>query len=215
MVMVKNGKEVRMMVDPAGFAIPRNRVSKYDRLRDREVRRLTKAFAAERLRMEGLMGKVLESIERVKAERGTGVAERGNIQFSSFDNLMRVEVVTRYKIELDDRALDAKRMMVDYVTKGLDDVKDAQHRQAVLALITDTFTPTRGGCLRANMVVRLLNYKIMAKEWQSACAVLREAMETYRSKSYVNVSTRESHQDDWSTIRLDLADCWPAGFVVS
>lgn len=213
MANIATEKQKRMM-DASGEMVPVKYVPAYDRLRDREVRRVVKAFSAERERLEKLMGKVLGTVEKLKVARGIGVAGKGNIQFSSFDNLMRVEIVTRYKIELDDRALQAKQMMVDYVMAGLKDVKDHNHKQAALQLINDTFTPTKSGCLRSNMVVRLLNYRIVAREWQAACAVLREAMVTSRSKSYLNVSTRESHQGEWSTIRLDLADCWPLGFVV-
>ena len=210
----KAAKKPRVMVDASGIEVPAAYVPKYDKLRDREVRKLVRIFEDERKRLEGVMRTALETVEKIKEARGEGVAERGNFQVCSFDGLARVEIVTRYGILLDDRALEAKRMMVEYVMAGLADVKDHNHRQAVLQVITDTFTPARNGCLRANMVVRLLNYKIMAKEWQAACAVLREAMTTSRSKSYINVATRRTHQDEWRTIRLDLADCWPAGYTV-
>lgn len=202
------------MMDGSGNWVPVKWVPKYDKLRDREVRRMVKAFDAERARLEGLMDKVLATVQKLKKARGTGIAEKGNIMFSSFDNLARVEIVTRYRIELDDRAMLAKKMMLDYVNECLADVKNGDERVAVMQIITDAFTPNRGGCLRANMVVRVLNYKIRAKAWRAACDVLRDAMSTSRSKSYVNVSTRESQQSDWSVIKLDIADCWPEGFVV-
>lgn len=202
------------MIGPGGESVPIGWVPAYDKLRDRKVRQVVKMYHDERERLETLMVKSLAVVQEIMQARGNGIAERGNFQVSSFDNLMRVEIVTRYKIELDDRALKAKQMMLAYINECLADVKKSDEKIALLAIITDAFTPTSGGCLRANMVVRLLNYKIRAKAWQDACEVLRQAMVTNRVKSYINVSTRATHQDEWSVIRLDIADCWPEGFVV-
>lgn len=202
------------MIGPGGEIVPVAWVPAYDKLRDRKVRQVVKLYQAERERLEELMVKSLAVVQEIMQARGNGIAERGNFQVSSFDNLMRIEIVTRYKIELDDRALKAKQMMLAYINECMADVKNSDQRIAMMQIITDAFTPASGGCLRANMVVRLLNYKIRAKAWQDACEVLRQAMQTNRVKSYINVSTRGTHQDEWSVIRLDIADCWPEGFVV-
>lgn len=199
------------MIDASGDQVPLKWVPAYDQLRDRKVKQLVKLFDNERKRLEGCMDKALKIVEEISEARGAGIAERGNFQASSFDNLCRVEVVTRYRIELDDRALQAKQMMLDYVKEGLVDVKDAGHRELLLQLINDTFTSTNGKTLKAAMVIKLLNYKITAKRWREACDVLRSAMQSHRAKSYINVSVRDGHQAEWQTIKLDLADCWPEG----
>lgn len=202
------------MIGPGGESVPVAWVPAYDKLRDRKVRQVVKLYQAERERLEELMVKSLAVVQEIMQARGNGIAERGNFQVSSFDNLMRIEIVTRYKIELDDRALKAKQMMLEHFNQCLTEVSKSEERIAMLQMITDTFTPTRGGALRANMVVRLLTYNFKSKLWQDACAILRQAMQTNRVKSYINVSTRGTHQDEWSVIRLDIADCWPEGFVV-
>jgi len=199
------------MTDAAGKEVPVEYVQKFDRLRDKKVRRIVTSFTKARKALETLMAGTLAEVETLITERGVGVADRGNVQISSFDGMMRVEIVTRYSIILDDRAIEARRMMRAYLGQGLEQIHDFGPRQAALALVDDAFTPSRAGSLRTAMVQRLLNLKIIAPEWRDACEVLRSAMETYRGKSYLNVSVRPSRQQDWETIRLDIADCWPAG----
>lgn len=214
MIIVKEigGKKVRMIADSTGYPVPVANVDKYDLQADREVRKVVKTFAAERSRLEALMVQVIEVIKKLVEVRGIGVADRGNMQFSTYDRMMRLKVVTDYSMELDDRAKDARRMMMAIATEGIEEVKNFAGKQAMLAFIEDVFTPNKSGFIRSGMVWRLLKLKIMLPGWQEACAVLRSSMDTHRSKSYITVATRGSYQDDWVTLRLDIADCWPDGF---
>jgi len=217
MMMTKEvgGKKVKMISDSTGYFVPVKNVDKIDLLVDQKVRKVVKAFKGERLRLDALMSFVLDVVAVLIKARGYGVADRGNVSFMTYDNLMRFEIVTRYKLELNEKAKEAKQMMLTFATSGLEEIKDFPSKQALFAFIEDVFTPSKNGCIRPAMVARLLGYKIVAKEWQDACAVLRTAMVTHRAKSYVNVSERIGYQSDWVTIRIDLADCWPEGFDVN
>lgn len=197
------------LVDQNGERIPRKYVSDYDIERQMELESNVKEWLAERERLENLAEKTIQSAKYLEALRGTGMAERGNMQITSLDGLKQMEIVTAWRIELDDRATEAKHAMVEYVKKGLEEVKDPSAKQTLLAIIKDTFTPTRSGCLRNAMVVRLLNYNIKAKEWQDACALLRSAMQSIRGKTYLRINVRKSINDDWQMIRLDMNDCLP------
>jgi len=197
------------LVDQTGASIPKKYVNDYDIERQMELESIVKDWRSERERLEKLAEKTKESAKYLEDLRGTGMAERGNMQITSLDGLMQIEITTSWRIVLDDRAIEAKHAMVAYVKKGLGDVKDFAHRQAVLAIIEDTFTPTKAGCLRNGMVVRLLNYKIINKEWQDACTLLRSAMQTQRGKSYLKVNVRPSTNADWEMIRLDMNSCLP------
>ena len=195
--------------DQCGEKVNRRYLSDYDIERQMEMVSVVKDWKEMRVRLEQLALKTYQSAQYLEQMRGTGMAERGNMQITSFDGLSKIEIAASWKIVLDDRAIEAKRMMVDYVKQGLGEVKDFAHRQAVLAIIEDTFTPTSGGCLRNAMVVRLLNYNIKAKEWQDACALLRSAMQSIRGKTYLRINVRKSINDDWQMIRLDMNDCLP------
>lgn len=197
------------LIDQGGESIPRKYVSDYDVERQMELLTVVKEWQAEREKLEQLALKTLESAQYLETLRGTAMAERGNMQITSFDGLMQIEIITAWRVVLDDRAIEAKYAMVEYVKKGLSTSKDDIHTQAVMAIINDTFTPTKAGCLRNGMVVRLLNYNIQAREWQDACALLRAAMQTCRGKSYLRVNVRSSINDTFEMIRLDMADCLP------
>jgi len=214
MMMTKEvgGKKVRMITDSTGYPVPVANVDKYDLLADREVRKVVKAFAAERGRLDQLMRKVIDAIKKLVEERGSGVADRGNMQFSTYDRLMRINVVTDYSMELDDRAKQAREMMMAVATKGLQDVKGFASKQVLMAFIGDAFEKNKKGFVRTGMVWRLLKLKVIDHDWQAACAMLLSSMNTHRSKSYVTVATRESYQSDWVTLRLEWSDCWPEGF---
>ncbi|MCK9185791.1 MAG: DUF3164 family protein [Candidatus Cloacimonetes bacterium] len=197
------------LTDQSGESIPKKYVQDYDVERQMELESVVKEWLAERERLEKLADRTMASASYLEALRGTAMAERGNMQITSFDGLMQLEITTAWRIILDDRAIEAKHAMVEYIKKGLGDVKNVAERQAVLAIIEDTFTPTQAGCLRNGMVVRLLNYKILAQEWQDACTLLRAAMQTIRGKSYLRVKTRTSTRADWEMIRLDMNSCLP------
>lgn len=214
MIIVKEvgGKRIRMIKDSTGYPVPVSNVDKYDLLADREVNRVVKMFEDERTRLEQLMLRVVEIVKKLVIARGSGVADRGNMQFTSYNRLLRLKVVTDYTLELNDRAKVARQMMMAVATSGLEDVKNFASKQTLLAFIEDVFTPNTSGFIRSGMVWRLLKLKVVSKDWEEACQVLRSSMETHRNKSYLNVSTRESCQGEWVTIRLELSDCWPVGF---
>ena len=195
-------------VDQKGDNVPKKYVQDYDMERQLELESVVKGWLAERERLEKLLERTMESATYLEGLRGTAMAERGNMQITSFDGLMQLEITTAWNIVLDDRAIEAKHAMVAYLKKSLGDVKTFEDHQAILAVIEDTFTPTKGGCLRNAMVVRLLNFKILAQEWQDACTKLRAAMQTIRGKSYLRVNTRPSIQGEWQMIRLDINSCF-------
>jgi len=212
--MAKQAKKQRRKVpqfftDQSGDSVSRKYLSDYDIERQLELQSVVKDWLAERDRLEALAAKTFASAKYLEDLRGTGMAERGNMQITSFDGLTKIEIAASWRIVLDDRAIEAKHMMINYVNLGLGDVRDADHQQAVRAIINDTFTPTASGCLRNAMIIRLLNYKISAPEWLKACAMLRDSMQTTKGKAYLRVWTRSSLNADWQMIRLDLNDCLP------
>jgi hypothetical protein len=202
----------KTMLDAMGNDVPIRYVSHYDRARDVGVRRIHTRWVKARSFLERVMADSLADLERIAAARGEAgieVAEKGNLQVSSFDGMLTVGLVVRYEIHLDERVVRARELMLDYA-RGLASKLGGDDAQALLALIDEAFQASRSGALSVSRVLSLMRRDIRAPQWQEAKRLLSESMETRRGKSYLRVESRPDRQHDPTPIRLDIADCWPA-----
>ncbi len=204
-------KKEATMIDSMGNAVPVRYIPKYDRERDRIVKRIHARWLKARADLEKVMVETLGDLEKLaiaRGEAGVQMAEKGNMQVSSFDGLTTVSINVRYEIHLDDRVKQARDLMLEYA-KSLASQLGGEDAQALLELIDEAFQATRSGSLSVARVLSLMRRNITAPKWQHAKKLLEESMETRRGKSYVRVEQRPSRQHDPIPVRLDIADCWP------
>jgi len=200
------------MVDSMGNVVPVRYVSKYDRLRDKNARRVLARFQKTRAALEKLMGECLDDVLEIQVERlretGTEVAEKGNFTCMSFDGLVEISIEQNYTIRLDDRVQQAQKMMLDYA-RGLVKGVEKDGAEALLLIIEEAFRAGSSGNLSVARVLSLVRKEVKSAAWQEAKKLLMDAMTTTKGRAYLRVRTRASAQHNWESIRLDIADCWP------
>lgn len=205
-------KKTNIMIDSMGQEVPISYVSKYDRERDRLVKRIHSRWVKGRAYLERLMADSLADLDKIAQARGDAgldaTGDKGNMQVSSFDGLTTVGLVVRYQIHLDDRVQQARDLMLEYA-QGLAKQLGGDDAQALLELIDEAFQASRSGQLSISRVLSLMRRDIKAPQWQQAKKLLTDSMETRRGKSYLRVESRISRQHDPEPVRLDIADCWP------
>ena len=199
-------KKENLWTDINGDQVPAKYVSKFDKARDAVSRRILKRFNAGR--------KVLEQIVRESIEDRDGlmklkesVGSKGNFQTSSFDGLIQISIDQQYNIQLDERVARARELMLEYVNSELSRLdKDTTFLRK---LVEDSFRANAKGYLPIASILKLTRYEVKDKRWGEARGILQNAMKPVPGKRYLNCRVRNTTQQDFKTIRLDLADCWP------
>ena len=206
--MSKNGTE-KTMRDALGNDVPVRYVKPYDRLRDAAVRKVLKRWEAARAALEKLHADTLADLAAVAEARGEPVAEKGNMQVTSFDGNICVSLNQRYEIRLDDRVTTARDMMFAYaqnLVKGM----GGEDGRALLEIIRQAFEVSRSGNLPMAKISALLKMNISHGDWCAAKQMIVESMTPEKGKCYIRVERRASRQMDMTPVRLDIADCWPS-----
>ena len=143
--------ELGWMVNNLGQEVPIKYVPKYDRLRDKSVRKILGMWEKERAALEEGRGGVAEGTEHRAegAEREDckmELAKKGNFSVSSFNGDITVRIEQQYRIILDDRVKEAQEIMAAFADKLIGKIQSLDAR-ALSVLIRGTFAPSRNGML--------------------------------------------------------------------
>lgn len=196
----------RTMTDAQGQVVPVSYVKPYDRERDRIARRILQRWIAERDRIARLKAETLDDIAKLQAMGRSKYGEqvggaKGNVQFSSFDGLIRVRLDARTMVEFDDRFRQAQDLILAYA----DELAGSTGEQDIVTIIRAALTPNAGGMLARSRLIGLLRINIKAEKWLLAMDLLRECQLVKSGKTYIYVETRRSVDCDWEMIPIDIA----------
>lgn len=205
----------KFLTDTDGNPVPLRHVSAYDRLRDKKVKAIYARWIKARGVVERCMADCVKDIidlqgERAKLPNGE-IGLKGNFSVSSFDGLTHVLVKQHYNLKLDDRAKQARDIMLAYAESMVGKVKAVAgiDVQFLRNLITGAFKPSSTGALPVGKVLELIRYTVNDPEWARARSMLIDSMNAEKGKAYLIVGRKPGRQHDLETIRLDAADCWP------
>jgi hypothetical protein len=195
----------KTMTDAQGQQVPLAYVKPYDRERDRIARRCLKRWQTARAMLERVYRETeadIEAIERLAAEgrQDRRLGKKGNFQFSSFDSLIQVARSARYELRFDERLRTAQGIIEAIISEK------AEGADADLAeLVKGIFRPTSDGLLSQARVMGLFRLKIKHPRWAEAMDLIRESIESRRGKNILSVRTKDSRDDEWLSILLDIA----------
>ena len=212
--MKTDGKPT-FLTDTDGNPVPLRHVSAYDRLRDKKVKAIYARWIRARQVVERCMADCINDVLEIQGERAKlpngGIGLKGNFAVSSFDGLINVQVKQHYNLKLDDRAKQARDIMLTYAESMVGKVKAVAgiDVQFLRNLITGAFKPSSTGALPVGKVIELIRYTVNDPEWARARAMLIDSMNAEKGKAYLIVGRKPNRQHDLETIRLDAADCWP------
>lgn len=199
-------KKENLWTDINGDQVPAKYVSKFDKARDAVSRRILKRFNAGRKVLEQIVRESIEDLDGLMHLKES-VGAKGNFQTSSFDGLIQVSIDQQYNIQLDERVARARELMLEYVNSELSRLdKDTTFLRK---LVEDSFRANAKGYLPISSILKLTRYEVKDARWNEARGILQDAMKPVPGKRYLNCRVRNTPQQDFKTIRLDLADCWP------
>ena len=199
-------KKENLWTDINGDQVPAKYVSKFDKARDAVSRRILKRFLAGRKVLEQIVRESIADLDGLMKLKES-VGAKGNFQTSSFDGLIQVSIDQQYNIQLDERVARARELMLDYVNSELSRLdKDTTFLRK---LVEDSFRANAKGYLPIASILKLTRYEVKDARWNEARGILQDAMKPVPGKRYLNCRVRNTTQQDFKTIRLDLADCWP------
>jgi len=200
------------MTNNLGQVVPISYVKKYDRQRDKSVKKVLSMWQKERAALEKIMAESLKELHGLLKARNEdckmSLAEKGNFSVASFDGAIIVRLEQNYRIFVDDLVKEAQVIMEAYAERLIGKV-GGQDGKALGIIIRGTFSPTRSGSLSMAKVQMLLDMDIPDPEWQKARKLLYASMHPEKGKAYIRVGIRKDRQHDYEYIRLDAADCWP------
>jgi len=200
-------KQITTMTDSNGQEVPIKYVGKYDRQRDQVSRRILARFTKARQALEKVVAESIADLDELKGGKEK-LGEKGNFSTRSFDGLIQVSIRQQYNIRLDERVIRARELMLDYVNGVLDRVEGVDV-SALKLLVQAAFKANAQGYLSAGKVLTLMRMEVNNEKWREAKRILQDALKPERGKQYLCCEVRSSTQADFTSIRLDIADCWP------
>ena len=200
-------KPISTMRDSNGNDIPLKYVSKYDKAKDKAVRRILVRFKNTRSMLESVVSQTIAELQALAQTKET-LGAKGNFSARSFDGLIQVSIRQQYNILLDERVVHARELMLGYVTGVLAKV-GGNDAKALRLIVAEAFKANAQGFLSTAKIMALLRMEIDNPDWHEAKRILQDSIKPQKGKRYLICETRPDTQHDFSAIRLDIADCWP------
>ena len=200
-------KQVTTMRDSNGNDIPLKYVSKYDKAKDRAVRKVLARFLHAREMLEKVVAETIDELDEL-AKTKESVGEKGNFSARSFDALIQVSIRQQYNIFLDERVVKARELMLGYVERVLAKV-GGNDAAALRLIVAEAFKANAQGFLSTGKIMSLLRMEIADADWREAKRILQDAIKPQKGKRYLVCERRATTQQDFRPVRLDIADCWP------
>ena len=200
-------KQVTTMRDSNGNDIPLKYVSKYDKAKDKAVRKILARFVKARHALESVVTETVAELNELAATK-VSVGAKGNFSARSFDGLIQVSIRQQYNILLDERVVQARELMLGYIEGVLERV-GGNDAQALRLIVSEAFKANAQGFLSTGKIMSLLRMEIDNADWREAKRILQDSIKPQKGKRYLVCETRISTQMEFEAIRLDIADCWP------
>lgn len=193
------------MRDPKGRLTPLELVSDQDRLIDGFVReRLAKAaamsaaiaaFRQETFEEVAALRELL--LERYGAKKG---GEKGNVSFTTFDGLGRVQVQVADRLTFGPEIQAAKALIDECLQEWT-----ADGRAEVRRIVLDAFQVDKEGQVNRARILGLQRLAIDDPRWVSAMQAITDSRRSDSTAEYARFHRRSSPDASWTAISLDAA----------
>ena len=202
-------------VNPLGNEVPPESVSKFDKERDRIVRRIHAIYAKahEQLRTAKVQTDANLDLIRKLAAKQTGVklgGAKGYFQIRSFDGKIIVRFENVAVKEFDERLETVQRLVFEAIDEkasaaSVGDEKQKKDVQDLRNLAADAFRPRgREGKIDRQRVRDLLNIAFDHDKWRQAQKIIRECDRTIGHRAYVRVAVQADPKAKPEPIILDI-----------
>lgn len=193
------------MTDAKGSLVPINLIKPVDKLEDEIVRKIMKYATDLNAQITRFRGHTMTDLGEFDAlldqEYNTKKRGRkGNRTYSTFDGLQKVVVQIQDTIDFGPQLQQAKTLLDECMNEWA-----ANARPEIQAIITRAFNTDKEGKVNRSEIFMLLRLDISDERWLEAMRAIREAMRVTSSKEYVRFYTRDTIQDPWKPVTINLA----------
>lgn len=195
----------KYMRDARGALMPLELVKAEDKLKDEVVRKVmsfAKPLSDQVRRFAGYTFRDVASVQSLlEQEYGVTVGgKKGNIQLMSYDALFKVEVRVRDRLEFGPEILVAKALFDECLLEW-----SAETRPELRSLIVNAFNADSDQRISRSDVFMLLRTESDDEKWIEAQRALGAALIVVGTKSAIYLWERESVQDGWTSITINMA----------
>lgn len=205
-ITVVNGRDY--MTNADGGLTPLELIKAEDFIEDQMVRKVigfAKPLSAELARFKQHTRADIAEFDRLlEAKYGLvkkGRAGAGNQKYRTIDGLMIVETRVNKLIEFGPQLQIAKGLIDECLNEWTED-----GRAEVRGLVTRAFKVDNAGQISKSAMFELFKVESEDTRWLQAMAAINAAVRVIGSKEYLHFSFRESHDADWISISLNIAD---------
>lgn len=202
-------KAKKQWIDPKGLIIPADRVTKFEKKKERVADRLLRQAQDINNRLQVFKDECRDLChdiyEQALEEKGvTGADRKGNFTFYNFGESIKVETRVSERIDFDDAGIEAAKAKFDeFMNNATESVDDA----FVRSLISDAFA-TRRGKLDVKKVFDLIGKRKRVDKdkyplFHEAIDLIEDSIRRPDSKTYFIVSVKMD--DEWVPVQLNFS----------
>jgi len=125
---------------------------------------------------------------------------KGNIALENFSSTFKVELSVSENLQFDERIQVAKSLVDEFL---IDETKGAS--PTIQTLITKAFEVDKKGNIDAKKIFALKQYDIQDERWNKAMSIIDESKKVAFTRSYIRFYMRESTDQKWAIIPIDIA----------
>jgi Protein of unknown function (DUF3164) len=202
-VVLVSGREY--MHDAKGHLVPVVNIKAEDKLEDEMVRKIisyAKSLSDQVTRFrEHTMADIGDFDQLLAQEYGATIGgKKGNKTYYTFDGLMMVKVQVSDLTVFGPQLQIAKSLIDECLNEW-----SADSRPEIQAIVTLAFNTDKEGQINKAGLYTLLRLDISDARWNRAMDAIRASMRITGSKEYVRFYTRETIEDGWTAVTIDLA----------
>lgn len=193
-----------------GHLVPDDLIPEHDLLRDDLVHDLIKQFRE----INGSLATIKRSLhddvstyidllgEKYDVHLG---GKKGNVTLVSYNGLLKVQRARAERVSVGPSILAAEQLISDLLTEWTSDA-----RGELRVIIDRAFRRNKEGQLSVPRLIDLTKVEIKDERWKQACKAISDAMQEEETTTYFRAYERDSTEQSWRAISLDLASVVPA-----
>ncbi|MGI8839727.1 MAG: DUF3164 family protein [Caulobacteraceae bacterium] len=192
------------MADAKGALVPVESVKAQHKLEDELVRKIAsyaEPLAAEIARFRAHTFEDVDAFVALMEQqyRARGGA-KGNLTFTTYDGLMKVQVQVADQIVFGAELQIAKGLVDECLTDWSEG-----SRAELRAIVHRAFNVDQAGRINRGELLSLLRLEIADPRWLRAMEAIRDSIRVVGSKRYVRIYRRDNPQAPWRPVAIDVA----------
>lgn len=195
------------LADSKGRLVPEKNIRPVELLEDQMVRKVV-AYALElSAQISRFRGHVYDDCNSYMslAEESYGVTKRGargrgNVTFTSFCGLMKVQLAVADRLAFGAELQVARALFDECIADWSEGARDE-----LRTLVDSAFEADKEGQVSRDAVFRLLRVQFDDARWQRGQEAIRDSIRVIGSRSYCRFYVRPTPEASWQAITIDLA----------